>query len=60
MSINEASLMRIKIDYIQNSNELDSSEYKAVILDLIFEVERLMAVNAAANARYASLHCNND
>ncbi len=60
MIINEAALIRIKIDYIENNNELDIEEYKDVILHLILEIERLMASNTAIRARYNALHCNND
>ncbi len=60
MLINESSLLRIKIDYIENKNELDIAEYKDVILHLILEIERLRASNTAISARYAALHCNND
>ncbi len=41
--MNPATLMRIRIDYIQNKNELPCNDYRQIIDDLVMEVERLSA-----------------
>lgn len=51
MVINESTLMRIKIDYVENNIPLDRSEYKNVIVALILEVERLNATVVGLRAR---------
>lgn len=41
--MNQATLMRIRIDYIKNENDLPCDEYRQIIDQLVMEVERLNA-----------------
>ena len=57
--INESSLIRIRIDYLENKNELHPEEYKTVILKLILEVERLKAEKTIDRMKRSN-YCNHD
>lgn len=43
--MNPAFLMRVRLDYIQNKNDLHAVEYRDVIERLVLEIERLGAEN---------------
>lgn len=43
--MNPAFLMRVRLDYIQNKNDLNAVEYRDVIERLVLEIERLGAEN---------------
>ncbi len=41
--MNQSTLMRLRIDYVENKIDATAEEYRDVISQLILEVERLMA-----------------
>ncbi len=60
MTMNEASLFRIKSAYLDSDTVFPANQYRQLIHQLILEIERLSAANIVLASKFEHNYCNHD